>query len=69
LIEADARGLVAPRDLSLVGFNDADYSAFLRPSLTTIRMPRPPSAVLRPNICSPAWPTGRPYALLSSMPS
>lgn len=39
LIEADARGLAVPRDLSLVGFNDADYSAFLRPGLTTIRMP------------------------------
>lgn len=39
LIEAEARGLVVPRDLSLVGFNDADYSAFLRPGLTTIRMP------------------------------
>lgn len=39
LIEADARGVVVPRDLSLVGFNDADYAAFLRPGLTTVRMP------------------------------
>lgn len=39
LIEADARRLVVPRDLSVVGFNDADYAAFLRPGLTTIRMP------------------------------
>ncbi len=39
LIEAEARGLVVPRDSSLAGCNDADYSAFLRPGLTTIRMP------------------------------
>ncbi len=38
MIEAEARGLAIPRDLSLVGFNDADYAAFLRPSLTTVRM-------------------------------
>jgi LacI family transcriptional regulator len=38
MIEAEARGLAVPRDLSLVGFNDADYAAFLRPSLTTVRM-------------------------------
>ena len=38
MIEAETRGLVVPRDLSLVGFNDSDYAAFLRPSLTTVRV-------------------------------
>jgi LacI family transcriptional regulator len=38
MIEARARGLVLPRDLSVIGFNDADYSAFLEPALTTLRI-------------------------------
>lgn len=38
MIEAEARGICIPRDLSLVGFNDTDYAAFLRPSLTTVRV-------------------------------
>jgi LacI family transcriptional regulator len=38
MIEAEARGLAIPRDLSLVGFNDSDYAAFLRPGLTTVRV-------------------------------
>ncbi len=39
MIEAEARGLETPHELSVVGFNDSDYAAFLRPSLTTVRMP------------------------------
>ncbi len=38
MIEAQARGLSVPRDLSLIGVNDADYAAFLTPALTTIRI-------------------------------
>jgi LacI family transcriptional regulator len=38
MIEAQSRGLRIPEDLSLIGFNDADYAAFLSPSLTTIRI-------------------------------
>lgn len=38
MIEAAARGIDIPGDLSVVGFNDADYAAFLRPALTTVRM-------------------------------
>ena len=38
MIEADARGIDIPGALSVVGFNDSDYAAFLRPSLTTMRM-------------------------------
>jgi LacI family transcriptional regulator len=38
MIEAQGRGLDLPRDLSVIGFNDADYAAFLRPALTTIKI-------------------------------
>lgn len=38
MIEAQARGLRVPQDLSLIGFNDADYAAFLSPALTSIRI-------------------------------
>ncbi len=37
-IEAQARGLSVPSDLSVIGFNDSDYAAFLQPSLTTVRV-------------------------------
>ncbi|SDO00940.1 transcriptional regulator, LacI family [Klenkia soli] len=33
------RGLDCPRDLSVVGYNDAPLSAHLRPALTTVRLP------------------------------
>ena len=39
MIEAHARGVDVPGELSVVGFNDADYAAFLRPALTTLRLP------------------------------
>ena len=39
LREASARGLNVPRDLSIVGFDDIDFSALLNPPLTTVRVP------------------------------
>ncbi|OYV41109.1 MAG: LacI family transcriptional regulator [Rhodospirillales bacterium 20-64-7] len=38
MIEAHDSGLRVPDDLSVIGFNDADYAAFLSPSLTTVRV-------------------------------
>lgn len=38
VIEAQARGLRVPEDLAVVGFGDADFSAHLEPSLTTVRV-------------------------------
>lgn len=38
MIEAGNRGIAVPADLSVVGFNDTDYAAFLGPGLTTIRV-------------------------------
>lgn len=36
-VVAQARGLELPRDLSVVGFDDAELSAYVRPALTTVR--------------------------------
>jgi DNA-binding LacI/PurR family transcriptional regulator len=36
-VVAQARGLTLPRDLSVVGFDDAELSAHVRPALTTVR--------------------------------
>ena len=38
LIEAQAQGIAVPGQLSVVGFNDSDYSAYLNPPLTTVRV-------------------------------
>ncbi len=40
MAEARAQGLLIPRDLSVVGFDDLPYAAFFDPPLTTIRQPR-----------------------------
>jgi len=37
--EAQNRGLVVGRDLSVVGFDDAPWAKYLRPPLTTVRQP------------------------------
>jgi LacI family transcriptional regulator len=39
LLEAERSGFAVPRDLSVVGFDDLDWSRHLRPSLTTIQVP------------------------------
>lgn len=38
LIEARAYGIDVPGQLSVVGFNDSDYAAYLDPPLTTVRV-------------------------------
>lgn len=39
LLEAERRGLHVPRDLSVMGFDDLEWSRHLRPSLTTMHLP------------------------------
>lgn len=39
LIEAKSSGLSVPQDISITGFNDLDFAAFLDPPLTTIHVP------------------------------
>jgi LacI family transcriptional regulator len=39
LIEAKSSGLIVPQDISVTGFNDLDFAAFLDPPLTTIHVP------------------------------
>jgi LacI family transcriptional regulator len=39
LLEAERSGFSVPRDLSVIGFDDLDWSRHLRPSLTTIHVP------------------------------
>jgi LacI family transcriptional regulator len=36
---ARQRGLVLPRDLSVIGFDDAEHAALVTPALTTVRQP------------------------------
>ena len=40
LVAARERGLVLPRDLSVVGFDDIPFAAFVFPALTTIAQPK-----------------------------
>lgn len=37
--EALRQGWGVPEDISVVGFNDSDFSAWMRPSITTVRVP------------------------------
>lgn len=39
LIEAQASGIAVPEQLSIAGFDDADFAAHLNPPLTTVRVP------------------------------
>lgn len=39
MLEAERRGMHVPRDLSVVGFDDLDWSRHLRPALTTLHVP------------------------------
>jgi LacI family transcriptional regulator len=39
IVEAQARGLAVPADLSVVGIDDLDMAAHLSPSLTTVHVP------------------------------
>lgn len=39
LLEAERRGLRVPHDLSIIGFDDLEWSRHLRPSLTTMHLP------------------------------
>lgn len=39
--EAESRGMIIGRDLSVIGFDDAPMSQYLRPALTTLRQPIP----------------------------
>ncbi len=39
MIEAKASGLSVPQDISITGFNDLDFAAYLDPPLTTVYVP------------------------------
>jgi LacI family transcriptional regulator len=39
MVEAERRGLRVPTDLSVIGFDDLDWSRHLRPALTTLHIP------------------------------
>ncbi len=39
MLEAERRGLQVPKNLSVVGFDDLDWSRHLRPALTTLHVP------------------------------
>jgi LacI family transcriptional regulator len=39
MLETERRGLSVPRDLSVIGFDDLEWSRHLRPSLSTMHLP------------------------------
>lgn len=39
--QVEELGLDVPRDVSVIGFNDFDFAAWIRPSITTVRIPGP----------------------------
>jgi LacI family transcriptional regulator len=41
MYEAESRGLVIGRDLSVIGFDDTPMAVYLRPALTTVEQPIP----------------------------
>jgi LacI family gluconate utilization system Gnt-I transcriptional repressor len=41
LVEARARGLRVPQDLAVSGFGDAEFSAHMLPSITTVHVDGP----------------------------
>jgi LacI family gluconate utilization system Gnt-I transcriptional repressor len=40
LLECQRQGLAVPADIAIAGYDDLDIAAHLRPSLTTVRVPR-----------------------------
>jgi LacI family gluconate utilization system Gnt-I transcriptional repressor len=40
LFECQRRGIRVPQDVSIVGFNDLEFSATVHPGLTTVATPR-----------------------------
>jgi LacI family transcriptional regulator len=39
MVEARARGLNVPADISIIGFDDLDFAAHLEPPLSTVEVP------------------------------
>ncbi len=52
---AHESGVRVPDELSIVGFDDIELSAYTSPALTTVAQPRSASARWRSTRCSSAW--------------
>ncbi len=44
ILEAQTRGLLVPRDMSIAGYNDLDIAAGFEPAITTVKTPYEPIA-------------------------